>query len=220
MANVKVRPACSVPGCDRPNCARGVCNTHYKRLRKGQDLEPPIAVNSYYTDELCMVEGCDERRRRRGWCHNHYQTWYRYRRDPSEDHRRPCSVCVHPSRNAIEISISSGMTMTEAVAGTGLSERRVEHHLTHTEVLRPGWDIRRGLNLCRVCAHPDVELIDDLWSRRPRDKRRVHGELSGPNLAKRFGVESSALYSHNSPNHQQRLALYQLARLNALKETA
>lgn len=28
------RPVCTIPGCDTPNTARGLCNKHYRRLRR------------------------------------------------------------------------------------------------------------------------------------------------------------------------------------------
>lgn len=37
--------ACSVPTCDRPFYARGVCQTHYERLRRG-NLRPDVPIST------------------------------------------------------------------------------------------------------------------------------------------------------------------------------
>ena len=40
--------ACSVPGCDRPAKCRGICNTHYQRLRRtGTTQDRPRATWKY-----------------------------------------------------------------------------------------------------------------------------------------------------------------------------
>jgi hypothetical protein len=45
-----VRPPCTVPGCDRPNDARGLCHLHYGRVRRAEravekpPAEPPAKV--------------------------------------------------------------------------------------------------------------------------------------------------------------------------------
>lgn len=39
-----VRPQCTVPGCARDNCAKGLCKTHYARKTRGLPLEAPIPL--------------------------------------------------------------------------------------------------------------------------------------------------------------------------------
>ena len=41
---------CSEPGCDRPIHARGLCNTHYDRLRRGSDPDMPKARGGRRSD--------------------------------------------------------------------------------------------------------------------------------------------------------------------------
>jgi hypothetical protein len=44
----KPRPArlCDMPGCGRPNIARGLCNAHRQRMKRGVPLDRPIKSNS------------------------------------------------------------------------------------------------------------------------------------------------------------------------------
>ena len=35
---------CDIPGCGRPHNARGLCSAHYKRARKGADLDAPVRL--------------------------------------------------------------------------------------------------------------------------------------------------------------------------------
>lgn len=51
--------------------ARGLCATHYSRLRNHGDpvWEPPLP------DRPCSVEGCDSRHYCKSYCVKHYQRW-------------------------------------------------------------------------------------------------------------------------------------------------
>lgn len=63
-------------GCGKPVAGRGVCNTHYQRLRKhGSPL-----VSLYQTDKghLCAIEDCERAAERRGWCRMHYARFERH----------------------------------------------------------------------------------------------------------------------------------------------
>lgn len=81
--------ACSVAGCDRPYCGRGLCRMHLKRLRRNGTTElVPRPVLP------CSVEGCDRRAEARGMCKMHRRRVLRHG-DPSIDNRatgrKPCS---------------------------------------------------------------------------------------------------------------------------------
>lgn len=47
---------CSHPGCDRAHKAKGYCDLHYKRFRRGVDLDAP--VREVDPSQQCSVEGC------------------------------------------------------------------------------------------------------------------------------------------------------------------
>lgn len=65
---------CSIEGCERKHCARGLCNTCYARERKRENLDsfPSETVTG------CVIEGCGNAHRARGLCHSHYERWLKY----------------------------------------------------------------------------------------------------------------------------------------------
>ena len=55
---------CSIEGCGKPLCARGLCNTHYAKAKRNS------------VTEICSIEGCDKPIfNGRGWCSAHYDRW-------------------------------------------------------------------------------------------------------------------------------------------------
>lgn len=68
---------CSVEGCDRKPYGRGLCQMHYKRMRKRGTTEAQVFV-----PKVCSVAGCDRQANvpgsARGWCGPHYQRWQRW----------------------------------------------------------------------------------------------------------------------------------------------
>lgn len=68
---------CSVEGCDHPNRCRGLCDTHYSRLRKFGDAQAHLPIAPYRV-KGCNVEGCDEPHICKGYCRSHYYRWHRH----------------------------------------------------------------------------------------------------------------------------------------------
>lgn len=106
-ANAKLcndcKKTCSVSGCPKPVRARGLCDSHYSRLRKSGGLdrkcrgcgsEIPVTVANgvrYCSDEcrpLCGIDGCQERVKASGLCDAHYK-----RVEKNGDHSRSCRTC-------------------------------------------------------------------------------------------------------------------------------
>lgn len=101
MANA----TCSIDGCDRQHMAKGLCGTHYMRLRRtGGTADPKPSTGR--DRGACAVEGCDGTDYRRGWCHKHYERVKRYgdpltlRRQRNDDPPETCTVpgCGAPYR--------------------------------------------------------------------------------------------------------------------------
>jgi hypothetical protein len=66
----KSERTCSVNGCDEKLLAKGLCDAHYARLRRGQSLEyPPIRG----TVTVCTVADCVGRVHAVGLCEAHYK---------------------------------------------------------------------------------------------------------------------------------------------------
>ena len=78
--------ACSVPGCERRQEARGLCKAHYSRRRRGLPLATPLRS---YGVKGCSVAGCDRPHSARGLCNYH---WKEARKPPRWRQRTPEEV--------------------------------------------------------------------------------------------------------------------------------
>ena len=65
---------CSVQDCERPIQAKGLCSTHYQRMRKGTPLDAPMRKRKE-TWTRCTVPGCDRWSFAREMCQMHYWRW-------------------------------------------------------------------------------------------------------------------------------------------------
>lgn len=97
------RPTCTVEGCDRPNKARGYCQTHYMQYQRGVPITPIIKVRVRDRDPICTVDGCDKPEQSNGLCGMHLQRTYRhgstdFRSRQTNGPRRPCGFpdCDRP----------------------------------------------------------------------------------------------------------------------------
>lgn len=65
--------ACAIKGCDRKHSAKGLCASHYYRMRNGINLDSPIN-RRIQTPDICSADGCDKRTRSGSavLCHMHY----------------------------------------------------------------------------------------------------------------------------------------------------
>ena len=66
---------CSIEGCGRTVRARGVCNAHYQRIRKGIPMDQPVLPR--YLDARCVVEGCGRPIKAHHLCNTHYRRQWR-----------------------------------------------------------------------------------------------------------------------------------------------
>jgi hypothetical protein len=67
MPRGRERPLCSIPGCERPHKAQGLCMAHYKAKLRAERT----------TGEKCSVVGCDRFVDAKGLCLTHYSRVYR-----------------------------------------------------------------------------------------------------------------------------------------------
>lgn len=61
---------CSIAGCQRKHAARGYCDFHLLRLRRGISFDQPMREIG---TEFCTVEGCQRKHLAKGLCSLHYQ---------------------------------------------------------------------------------------------------------------------------------------------------
>lgn len=67
---------CSVPNCDRQEIAKGFCNAHYLRSKKGLNMDTPIRKQEF--NRTCSRQGCDEKHYGNNLCVKHWRVWNRY----------------------------------------------------------------------------------------------------------------------------------------------
>lgn len=60
---------CSVAGCDRKHRAKGLCDSHYRQLRRGQELRP---LQIFDPSIRCAADECDRKIDAKGLCSTHY----------------------------------------------------------------------------------------------------------------------------------------------------
>lgn len=96
--------ACSVTGCPNFARTRGLCNGHYKRLRKHGDVQADVPLPQEPVKPPCSIPGCGGKVLARGWCAKHYNAWTAHG-DPLVNLQvrrteHPCSVdgCENPWR--------------------------------------------------------------------------------------------------------------------------
>ena len=65
---------CKVEGCTRKYLAKGYCEAHYARDRKGTPLDTPIQVQ-VYGRVGCKVDGCTRKHSAKGYCRTHYKRY-------------------------------------------------------------------------------------------------------------------------------------------------
>ena len=165
---------CSVDECDGPtgkgvpHTARGLCVKHYTRwLRHG---DPLVTLrNRPAPGTVCSIPGCDQPYFGKGYCGKHHQRLLKYGDPLTVQVRVPlvgaCSVeeCGKP------------------IHAVGLCNA---HHLRwlkrgHPDpILAPS--ATRIMSKCRVCSHPQTELIDAILDARSRRAERPWHRLWGP----------------------------------------
>lgn len=71
---MKATRTCSVADCDSPHAARGMCDTHYRNLRRhGTPIAPSRPRRG-----RCSVDDCTKPHEAFGYCHAHYMQLRRH----------------------------------------------------------------------------------------------------------------------------------------------
>jgi hypothetical protein len=78
LVTLKVRPICSVEGCNEPHYGKNFCRLHYQRWKENghtdKILPPPT--------KFCTFEGCTKEHCAKGLCETHYKR-YKIHGDPN-----------------------------------------------------------------------------------------------------------------------------------------
>ena len=62
---------CELDWCDKKYHAKGLCQAHYYRTKKGLPLEKPLKG----TIKTCTLDWCDNKYHSNGYCVGHYKRW-------------------------------------------------------------------------------------------------------------------------------------------------
>lgn len=142
-----MRSTCTVEGCDRPNKARGYCQSHYMHFQRG--LVPSGVIRSRVRTKPpeCIEEGCPEPVKAKGLCKMHYQrllrhghTFPRARTGPI----RPCSLDGCDNH-----LYSKGLCHTHYIKQRRWKEFGVDAD-GYQEMLR------RQNHVCAICGKPET----------------------------------------------------------------
>lgn len=68
----KFKISCKVESCSRVLEAKGYCQAHYLRFKKGQDIGNRPIQSREKQEGFCTVEGCTLSQKRKGYCLGHY----------------------------------------------------------------------------------------------------------------------------------------------------
>ncbi|MGN7381658.1 hypothetical protein ACTHRH_06930 [Paenibacillus sp. SAFN-117] len=65
---------CTIPGCDKPLKARGLCSMHHQRWWRNGD---PLVLKQQIM-KICKVKDCGEPAKCKGYCSVHYARWRKH----------------------------------------------------------------------------------------------------------------------------------------------
>lgn len=76
---------CSIEGCNNKRVAKGFCDKHYNRMRKGLDMQAESLTWKWKPNDpryrnknvTCKIEGCNGKYYAKGYCHTHYADFLR-----------------------------------------------------------------------------------------------------------------------------------------------
>lgn len=79
---------CSISDCSRETAAKGLCDPHYRRQKKGQLLDTPLRPHGV---KGCSIRGCKYPHAALGLCHFH---WKQSKNPPRFRQRTPKEVAA------------------------------------------------------------------------------------------------------------------------------
>jgi len=174
------KPPCSLPDCDRPHLARGLCRLHYYRLRNTGTTDAPTRPEK--APKTCTVPGCSNPYRSGGYCGMHYQR-ARATGSPGPDERllteagRTCSSpdCETPAKTRGLCEKHARRARRLEAVQTDPSARMVTWATDRERLERIGW--------VEVLVRPD---LGPCWEWRGDRDRRGYGRVSVQGRKMRF----------------------------------
>ena len=179
-----MKRTCSIDGCGKVHNARGLCITHYSRLRLHGDPMPAVAVRPARR-EGCVVEGCGGSHVGLGYCVKHYSriksngTTDAPGQGFGSDHRHWLGDeagyrAIH-TRLATARGTASAQTCVDC--GMAAAHWSYDHTDPHERVSETGLpyspDLDRYQPRCAPCHHD----LDGFSYSPPRAETCIHGHL-------------------------------------------
>jgi hypothetical protein len=77
--------ACKSKGCKRPYRAKGYCNVHYRKWRRGE-----LEKKGRY--RICTEEKCRKATFKKGYCEQHYSAWSASKKPQAAAEAKPAAA--------------------------------------------------------------------------------------------------------------------------------
>ena len=141
------RGICTVDGCDRPHKARGWCNSHYGRFKRGTEVDVALEKRDRNKPSCCIEEGCDSPVKAKGLCKKHYQALLRYGFVKRPDRKKPTRVCC--------ITGCEGIVYCQDRCHAHYMKLRVyrQHNLTEQDYSQL---LAQQNGVCKICQSPET----------------------------------------------------------------
>lgn len=154
---------CKISGCTGLVHGQGLCNLHYRRLRKHGNVNKSL-LNRTGIPIKCKIFNCNKDFHARGYCYRHYKNYY-YRKNPE----KVLMGCIRQYKKfGIVYNLSSKkykyalMSWSRAVrkrdnytcqiCGKYNKEKTIAHHLIYRVILPLfSLNINNGITLCKEC---------------------------------------------------------------------
>ena len=141
------RGICSVDGCDKPHKARGWCNSHYGRFKRGVEVGVSLRQRDRNKPSCCIEEGCDSPVKAKGLCHKHYQALLRYGFVKNPNRKKPTKSCC--------ITECEGIVYCQDRCHAHYMKLRVyrQHNLTEENYNQL---LAEQNGVCKICQSPET----------------------------------------------------------------
>jgi len=140
---------CKVDGCDGKFFAKGFCEMHYARKRKGWDMDAPRQVR-YRKGQVCSQDGCDRVVSAKGFCGMHWKRNHDNRDMDAPPKTRNKQLQVLDT-TVYRFTDGAGRLLYVGIT-FDLDQRIAQHR--HSQ---PWWD-----DVCIVTSHTEPTRVDAL----------------------------------------------------------
>lgn len=148
--------SCAVEGCNRPARNKGLCSTHYKQQRFGQEFTEIVSRRTL-SPEVCEQEGCTRPGYGLGYCYAHYQ---RYKK--GADMTKPLRKVKTGAQDTCTVEGCEGRHVAKGLCGFHYERQRKGIPFDRPYKPRQAWsvcslpgcdDLHAGWGFCKRHGH-------------------------------------------------------------------